>query len=124
MERRAGLPAICLVILVGIAGCGGGGNPTPPAAAELPPTQPIISPAGDQADPNVSIAFSASSTDPQNEQLTYNWDFGDGTGASGGLVNHSFSNAGDYTVKVTAVNQHNKSASANGFLATTHTFER
>ena len=51
MERRAGLPAICLVILVGIAGCGGGGNPTPPAAAELPPTQPIISPAGDQADP-------------------------------------------------------------------------
>lgn len=117
MERSAVLRGICLVVLTGIAGCGGGGNPTPPAAAELPPTQPIISPAGDQADPNVTITFSATSTDPQNELLTYNWDFGDGTTAGGQLINHSFSNAGDYTVKVTAVNQHNKSASA---TATVH----
>jgi hypothetical protein len=36
---------------------------------------------------------------------------------NGALVNHSFSIAGDYTVKVTAVNQHNKSASA---TATVH----
>jgi PKD repeat protein len=117
MVRRAGLPGICLVILTGITGCGGGGDSRdvgPPATVptESPPTEPIISPPGEQTNPGVLIPFSASSTDPQNEPLLYNWDFGDGVAASGAGVNHSFANAGDYTVKVTVVNEHNKTASA------------
>jgi hypothetical protein len=122
MERSGGLPGICLVVLTGIAGCGGSDTsgssspPPPPAAVELPPTQPIISPAGDQTDPGVVIAFTASSTDPQHELLEYNWDFGDGASGNGALVNHSFSIAGDYTVKVTAVNQHSVSASATAMV--------
>ena len=50
---------------------------------------------------NKSIAFAATASDPANNPLTYNWDFGDGTVVSGGGANqaHTYAANGSYPVK-------------------------
>ena len=54
----------------------------------------------------VTVTFSAAgSSDPENQPLEYNWDFGDQTSASGQQVTHTFQNTGSvlvaYTVRLT-----------------------
>ena len=39
--------------------------------------------------------FSAAASDPGNDELTYNWDFADGSQAEGQAVEHSFADNGD-----------------------------
>ncbi len=52
--------------------------------------------------PNETVSFDASfSQDPDGSISYYNWSFGDGTTASGEVVQHSFSEIGDYTVTLT-----------------------
>ncbi|CAM1343945.1 glycoside hydrolase family 9 protein [Tenacibaculum amylolyticum] len=49
-----------------------------------------------------TISFDASSsTDPNGDVLTYTWNFGDGTTASGVTVTHTYTTAANYTVKLT-----------------------
>lgn len=49
-----------------------------------------------------SVAFSgANSTDLEGDALTYTWDFGDGTKATGDNVTHAFDTAGTYNVTLT-----------------------
>jgi len=49
-----------------------------------------------------AIAFDATgSSDPDDSSLTYQWDFGDGTTASGATPTHSYSSTGTYTATVT-----------------------
>ena len=51
---------------------------------------------------NRTITFNASnSTDPDGTIENYEWDFGDGEKAEGEIVTHSYSSAGNYTVKLT-----------------------
>jgi len=50
-------------------------------------------------DPPLQVAFSAS---PTNPAAIYSWEFGDGTGASGASVNHSFVGPGTYAVTLRA----------------------
>lgn len=47
---------------------------------------------------NQSYQFSA---DSQGRDLTYDWNFGDQSSASGPVVNHAFQSNGNYTVSVT-----------------------
>lgn len=48
---------------------------------------------------NTPVVFNGSgSSDPDNNPLTYAWDFGDGTSGSGATPSHSYVNAGNYTV--------------------------
>ncbi len=42
------------------------------------------------------VAFMAEATDPENDPLTYTWNFGDGTPAIGAGVTHSYAAAGTY----------------------------
>jgi glucose/arabinose dehydrogenase len=52
--------------------------------------------------PPLTVTFDgSSSTDPQNEPLTYLWQFADGTTASQAITSKSFPVAGTYTVKLT-----------------------
>jgi len=50
----------------------------------------------------LTVSFDASSSsDPDNDALTYSWDFGDNTSASGVSVSHVFNGAGSYRVALT-----------------------
>jgi hypothetical protein len=53
------------------------------------------------AQPGVSIALAAEATDALSP-VTLSWDFGDGSHARGGLVNHTYGAPGSYTLTVTA----------------------
>lgn len=44
----------------------------------------------------------AGSTDPDNDALTYDWDFGDGATATGVSASHTYSQDGAYTVRLIA----------------------
>ena len=49
------------------------------------------------------VAMSAaSSTDPDGDALTYDWDFGDGGTASSVSASHTYSQDGSYTVRLIA----------------------
>jgi len=53
----------------------------------------------------VSVQFSGgNSTNPNNNTLTYQWNFGDGTTGNGQSVSHTYNNAGEYTVTLTVNN--------------------
>ena len=64
---------------------------------------PVASAGGPYAgDTARTITFTAaSSTDPDGDALTYEWSFGDGSGASGSLVRRAYSTPGTYTAQVT-----------------------
>jgi len=48
-----------------------------------------------------TVAFSAAgSQDPDNNKLTYRWDFGDGAVAEGAKVNHTYEKGGQYAAKL------------------------
>lgn len=70
----------------------------------LPPNTPPIANAGlDQTTIiNTSIVLDASgSSDPDGDSLAYSWKFGDGTQATGAVVNHSYGAPGIFTATVT-----------------------
>src|SRR6185437_3721457 len=87
---------------------GGGGNPLPPTAALT------VSPNSGTA-PLAVTANASGSSDPQHGPLTYLFSFGDGTSAgpqSAATAAHTYSAAGNYTVRVTVTNNANLTATA------------
>jgi FOG: PKD repeat len=51
-----------------------------------------------------TIRFNASNTiDPDNDIVSYNWSFGDGTEAQGEIVTHSFNDSGTYTTELQVI---------------------
>jgi PKD repeat protein len=58
---------------------------------------------------NDSVQFSAEAS---GRDLTYQWNFGDQTGATGSSVNHTFQSAGNFTVTVTVTDAGNRTSSA------------
>jgi chitodextrinase len=48
-----------------------------------------------------AVTFTAAATDADGDQLTYSWDFGDGTTAAGDVAQHSYAGAGAYRAVVT-----------------------
>ncbi|WP_456486561.1 NosD domain-containing protein, partial [Candidatus Alkanophaga liquidiphilum] len=68
-------------------------NQPPIANFTYYPEKPVV---------NQSVTFDASSSyDPDGTIVSYEWDFGDGTTASGVVVTHAYSAAGSYTVTLT-----------------------
>lgn len=79
-----------------------------------PPTAVISSPGegatGQVGDP---IVFDGSaSTDPQEGELIYSWDFGDGSRGGSAVLAHMFSEAGTYEVTLTVTNDAGLSGTA------------
>jgi len=74
------------------------------AAITAPPVNlaPIADPGGPYAGaPGQTIAFDGSgSADPNDDPLTYSWDFGDGSTGSGVSPTHSYAAEGTYTVSL------------------------
>ena len=73
------------------------GNTT---AEPLPPVAIFTSDNGRCGGSDVSFS-AADSYDPNGDQLTYSWDFGDGTTAQGVEVSHTYANADSATVTLT-----------------------
>ena len=81
-------------------------TPTPtstPTSTPVPNDGPI---ATISTDPHVAVdvstSFSGSSSyDPDGSISSYNWDFGDGSTASGESVAHTYTDTGSYTVSLT-----------------------
>ncbi len=70
-------------------------NCPPVAAFSFSPQEPT---------PGVAIRFNAAtSTDPDTDQLSYNWTFGDGSNVEGVNPTHTYAEAGNFTVTLTAV---------------------
>ena len=111
-------------LAVAVAACGGGGGgsaspATPPQATSPNPNASPAAPTLNSSQPSAyagqSITFTGSATDANNLALTYTWDFGDGSNASGNNVTHSYLTAGVYNVRLTVTNSNG--AVANGTLA-------
>ncbi len=49
----------------------------------------------------LELTLAGSATDPGNDTLTYDWDFGDGKGGPGKVVNHTYSEQGIYVATLT-----------------------
>jgi hypothetical protein len=58
-----------------------------------------------------SMLFSFGVADPNSSPLTYLWNFGDGTTATGATPTHTYTTTGAFTVTVTATNQFGQSVS-------------
>ncbi|WCB91974.1 hypothetical protein DSM104299_00655 [Baekduia alba] len=61
--------------------------------------------------------FSVATFDTFSAVGTPHWDFGDGAGADGGSVSHTYNNAGTYTIKVTATDAVGNATSATRSIA-------
>src|SRR5262249_26973392 len=69
--------------------------------AQVPPVAAATAtPAYGQGDLLVGLS-AAGSHDPENQDLTYAWDLGDGDSASGPLVQHSYTGTGTYDAVLT-----------------------
>ena len=78
-------------------------QPLAPPVANRPPVCRLTAPAQGQVGEAVPLDASASS-DPDGDQLSYTWDFGDGTPPARTTVartTHSYARIGGYAVKVT-----------------------
>lgn len=73
----------------------------------LPPIACIASPpAGQTHRTREAVNFSSSCTaDPDNQNLTFLWDLGDGSTATSPDVNHTYSFPGDFRVKLTVTDE-------------------
>lgn len=134
MKSRAMVPCAVLA-LAALSGCGGDGSspssPTAPdeptalsgakaprglstasAKANLPPTASIhvastIVLAGVKA-----VELSARAQDPDGDAMTYQWDLGDGSHATGATIKKIYAKAGSYTVVLTVRDSQGASATA------------
>src|SRR5207248_6634692 len=61
------------------------------------------------------------SSDPDGTFATYAWDFGDGQGANGVRITHSYTRRGSYTVTLTVTDAQGASSSASQTVIALHT---
>ncbi len=84
------------------------------------PNSPPVADAGDPyvGTEDVAVAFNGSaSSDPENDPLTYSWDFGDGSAGSGVAPSHVYTAGGGYTVTL-VVNDGRANSAPSTTLAT------
>ncbi len=64
---------------------------------------PVANPGGPYSGEVASTVFfdGSLSSDADGDTLSYSWDFGDGSNGSGVAPNHTYANAGNYTVQLT-----------------------
>ncbi len=75
--------------------------PVTPPPTNSAPTLQSVSASSPAANINATISFSATASDPDNDTLTYKWDFGDNSTGTGAQVTHKYGYAGSYIAVVT-----------------------
>jgi PKD repeat protein len=64
------------------------------------------------AETDEEIRFTDDSEDPEDHQLSYSWDFGDGSSSDASSPSHSYDEAGTYTVELTVADDEGETAIA------------
>lgn len=91
------IPLLALLLI--LAGCGQNPPTVPPGSDNQKPTATLTV---TTTDTKRGIKATVSASDPDGDPLTYAWNFGDGSTASGKTAQeHSYATDGTYTVKVT-----------------------
>ena len=67
----------------------------------------------------LTVSFTATGSDPDGDALTYSYDFGDGSKATGRTVSHKYTKVGTYTAKVTATDTSGATATAQVVITVT-----
>lgn len=89
------LPVFLLIGGFILAGCG----------ATAPTVSSIDTPDEVEAGETGTFEATVGNEEDADKPLTYSWEYGDGSTDSGLLTNHSYSSAGEYTVKFRASNE-------------------
>ncbi len=106
------LVALLCFALASTLGLGLGGSAETPTPAPIPTPVPTPEPGNPPTAviyaPNtgivgIPITFDGSGSAGAVPIVSYDWDFGDGTGARGAVVQHIYNNPGNYTVTLTVV---------------------
>ena len=108
---RRWFPAWALSFL--LAACGGGGGSGLGPSGGLPAALVVSAPATQQALGD-TVAFSANASSPN---LSYLWDFGDGSSSTEIAPTHVYTRAGIFTVRLTVGNGVGGSVSSTGSVA-------
>jgi PKD repeat protein len=108
--------AILLLLAASLAACGGDGgggerNKSPVARLTMSPTS---------GDAPLTIAVSGdSSSDADGTISGYRWDFGDGSGATGPNVEHTYAAVGEFLVTLTVTDDQGATGTASGRVTAT-----
>ena len=62
-------------------------------------------------DEGAEVSYSAIATDPGDDELTYSWEFSDGTIAEGKDISHTFADNGNYSITLTVTDDDDASVS-------------
>ena len=95
---------IAALMLAGCTGGGGGGDDDDSGEGANQGPQAQLTASVRQGTAPLTVDFDASaSTDPDGDDLTFDWDFGDGATVDAGAqtLSHTFETAGSYTVRLT-----------------------
>jgi len=96
---------VCLWLILGMVGCGGGGSDAPDGGST-----PIaaFSVSISEGTAPLSVTFDASgSTDINGRIVQYAWQFGDGNTGSGAGTSHTYTGVGEYTAILTVTDNDN-----------------
>ena len=97
---RRWFPAWTLALLLAACGGGGGGGSSLDPSGTLPATLTVSAPTTQQA-LGATISFSANASNPE---LSYLWDFGDGSTSNDVAPTHVYARAGVFAVRLTLGN--------------------
>jgi PKD repeat protein len=122
---RLMLPAVLIVTLAALPGCGGSEKAETPPAAETKPTTPPAPPAAasetdeddldyeldviaeaepDEGAPPLKVQFTASVEEDDGGPFTFAWDFGDGSKSTEQNPVHTYEKVGEYTATLSVTN--------------------
>ena len=109
--KQGGNKTLLWVAIAGGAGAGiflatrGGGKPPTVATPTATPTLALV---------GVNVTFTEIASDPDNDMLTYSWDFGDGStpAGTGAAPAHAYATAGTFNVVATVSDGSHKVATS------------
>jgi thiol-disulfide isomerase/thioredoxin len=92
-----------ITVLVAAPGGGGGGGGGPPNQPPVVNSATADYPSIEFANGEATVTFTGDATDPDNDSITYEWDFGDGATGTGKTVPHKYTRIGpNYRVTLKA----------------------